>query len=77
MNLLLPGMNRALHFREPEIVPEIIRKAFIAAQAEKPGGSFIDVPENVAAMQLSVDKEPFKVQSAQAPVPPADKILPW
>jgi len=75
VNLFEPISKYSVQIREPEIVPEIIRKAFKAAQAEKPGGSFIDVPENVAAMQLSEDKEPLKVQSAQTPVPPHKKIL--
>ncbi|MBT3724973.1 MAG: acetolactate synthase large subunit [Gammaproteobacteria bacterium] len=75
VNLFEPISKYSVQIREPEIVPEIIRKAFKAAQAEKPGGSFIDVPENVAAMKLSVDKEPLKVQSAQTPVPPQEKIL--
>ena len=75
VNLFAPISKYSVQVKEPEIIPEIIRKAFKAAQAEKPGGSFIDVPENIAAMQLSVDKEPLKVQSAQAPVPPPEKIL--
>src|SRR4029450_7653669 len=33
---------------EPEIVPEVVRKAFKLAQTEKPGASFIEMPENVA-----------------------------
>ncbi|UCH41155.1 MAG: acetolactate synthase large subunit, partial [Gammaproteobacteria bacterium] len=59
--------------REPEIVAEIVRKAFKAAEAEKPGGSFIDFPENVAEMEAG-DKQPLKVQSARPPVPPGEKI---
>ena len=34
----------------PENIPEIIRKAFKVAQAEKPGACFIDFPENIAEM---------------------------
>ncbi|MDJ0881293.1 MAG: acetolactate synthase large subunit [Gammaproteobacteria bacterium] len=75
VNLFAPISKYAVQIKEPEIVPEIVRKAFKAAQAEKPGGSFIDVPENIAHMELTEDKEPLKVQSAQAPVPPQDKIL--
>ncbi|MBL7002883.1 MAG: acetolactate synthase large subunit [Gammaproteobacteria bacterium] len=74
VNLFAPISKYSVQIREPEIVPEIIRKAFKAAQAEKPGGSFIDVPENIAAMQVDDDKMPLKVQSAQASVPPLDKI---
>src|SRR4029450_13409355 len=35
---------------EPEIVPEVVRKAFKLAQTEKPGASFIEMPEKVAGM---------------------------
>ena len=73
VNLFAPISKYSVQIREPEIVAEIVRKAFKAAEAEKPGGSFIDFPENVAAMQVE-GKAPLKVQSAKPPVPPADKI---
>jgi len=73
VNLFAPISKYSVQIREPEIVAEIVRKAFKAAEAEKPGGSFIDFPENVAAMQVD-GKSPLKVQSAKPPVPPADKI---
>jgi len=56
----------------PEIVPEVVRKAFKLAEAEKPGVSFIQFPENVARME--VDKTPLKVQSARVPAPPQSKV---
>ena len=58
---------------EPTIIPEIIRKAFKVAESEKPGCSFIDLPENIAAMDAA-DKIPLKVQRALAPVPAEEKI---
>ena len=73
VNLFAPISKYSVQIREPEIVGEIIRKAFKAAQAEKPGGSFIDFPENVAAMDAG-DRQPLKVQSARPPVPPVEKI---
>ncbi|RMF20637.1 MAG: acetolactate synthase large subunit [Cyanobacteria bacterium J083] len=36
----------------PDNTPEIIRKAFKIAQTEKPGAVHIDVPENIAAMEV-------------------------
>ncbi len=56
----------------PEIVPEVIRKAFKQAEAEKPGVSFIELPENIA--KVETDKRPLKVQSARVPDPPVQKI---
>ena len=73
VNLFAPISKYSVQIREPEIVGEIVRKAFKAAQAEKPGGSFIDFPENVAAMDAG-DRQPLKVQSAKPPVPPIEKI---
>jgi acetolactate synthase-1/2/3 large subunit len=73
VNLFAPISKYSVQIREPEIVGEIVRKAFKAAQAEKPGGSFIDFPENVAEMKVE-DRQPLKVQSAKPPVPPADKV---
>lgn len=73
VNLFAPISKYSVEIREPEIVAEIVRKAFKAAEADKPGGSFISFPENVAAMEVE-GKQPLKVQSAKPPVPPQDKI---
>ena len=73
VNLFAPISKYSVEILEPEIVGEIVRKAFKEAQAEKPGGSFISFPENVAEMEVE-GKEPLKVQSAKPPVPPQDKI---
>src|SRR5918999_4374457 len=58
---------------EPEIVPEVVRKAFKLAQAEKPGASFIEVPENVARMSAD-GLAPLKVQAAAIPLAPQAKV---
>jgi acetolactate synthase I/II/III large subunit len=42
----------------PGITPELVRKAFKVAQKEKPGAVHIDLPENIAAME--VDGQPLK-----------------
>lgn len=59
---------------EPEIIPEIVRKAFKVAQTEKTGGAFISVPENIAAMEVIADLAPLKVQGPMAPHPPKLKV---
>src|SRR3954464_2811629 len=58
--------------REPEIVPEIVRKAFKVSRTEKPGAAFIDFPENIA--EGVVDKSPIEVQTAYTSAPPEFKI---
>jgi acetolactate synthase-1/2/3 large subunit len=74
VNLFAPIAKYGVEIREPEIIPEVVRKAFKNAAAEKPGGSFISFPENIA--QMATDgKVPLKVQSPTPPIPPQDKIL--
>ena len=73
VNLFRPITKYSVQIREPEITPEVVRKAFKQAEAEKPGASFIDFPENIAAMEV-FDEAPLKVQSPAAPVPPPQKI---
>ncbi|HKK04412.1 MAG TPA: thiamine pyrophosphate-binding protein, partial [Gammaproteobacteria bacterium] len=36
----------------PNIIPEVVRKAFKLAQTDKTGASFIEFPENVAEMEV-------------------------
>jgi len=72
VQLFQPVSKYATSIISTEIVPEVVRKAFKQAEAEKPGVSFIELPENIAKMD--VDKLPLKVQSARAPAPPEEKI---
>ena len=72
VELFSPISKYAASVIEPEIIPEVVRKAFKQAEAEKPGVSFIELPENIAGM--NVDKQPLKVQSAKAPAPPQEKV---
>ena len=58
---------------EPEIVPEVVRKAFKLAQTEKPGASFIEVPENIARMEAP-GLAPLTVQAAAIPHAPQAKV---
>lgn len=70
VNLFEPISKYSTQIRTPEVIPEIVRKAFKRAQAEKPGCSFIDLPENVAGDNLDAT-QPLKVQ---APVPPTAPV---
>ncbi len=73
VNLFEPISKYATQIREPEIIPEVVRKAFKVAKAEKPGCSFIDYPENIAKQTVE-GKKPLKVQEAKAPIPPIEKV---
>ncbi|MFT6969192.1 MAG: acetolactate synthase-1/2/3 large subunit, partial [Cellvibrionaceae bacterium] len=73
VNLFDPISKYATQLIVPEIIPEVVRKAFKIAEAEKPGVSFIDFPENVAAAYLPKSAVPLKKQSASAPAAPQHK----
>lgn len=74
VNLFKPISKYSVNILEPENVPEIIRKAFKDAEAEKPGGSFISLPENIAASEVSEEYVPLKVQSPTPSAPPQEKV---
>ena len=68
VDLFQPISKYATQILEPEIVPEVVRKAFKVAQTETPGGAFIDFPENIA--EAKVESKPIKVQMAYTSAPP-------
>ena len=72
VNLFQPIAKYATQILEPEIVPEIVRKAFKVAQTEKPGGSFIEFPENIA--EAKIEGKPIAVQTAYTSAAPDFKI---
>ncbi|RTZ62503.1 MAG: acetolactate synthase large subunit [Aquificaceae bacterium] len=74
VNLFAPISKFSEEIREPEIITELVRKAFKDAQAEKPGGAFISFPENIAGMEVPKDDVPLKVQFPVAPLAPQEKI---
>jgi len=73
VNLFEPISKYSTQIRQAEIIPEVVRKAFKVAEAEKPGCSFIDLPENIAGSEVEL-KEPLKVQSPLPPTPPETAI---
>ena len=73
VGLFRPITKSATSIHAGEVIPEVVRRAFKQAQAEKPGVAFIDFPENVAGSEVE-GKEPLKVQSAMTPEPPEAKI---
>jgi acetolactate synthase-1/2/3 large subunit len=72
VNMFKPITKYSAQILSPDIVPEVVRKAFKVAQTEKPGASFIDFPENIA--EMPVDKKPITVQTAYTSVAPDHKI---
>ncbi len=72
VSMFQPITKYATQILEPEIIPEVVRKAFKLAQAEKTGACFIDFPENIAA--LGVAETPLRCQAATPPEPPAGRV---
>jgi acetolactate synthase-1/2/3 large subunit len=72
VDMFQPISKYATQILEPEIVPEVVRKAFKVSQTEKPGGAFIDFPENIA--EAKVNAKPIKVQKAYTSAAPDSKI---
>jgi acetolactate synthase I/II/III large subunit len=52
--------------------PEMVRKAFKQAQTERPGATFIVLPEDVA--ELETDAEPLPVNVPRDPFPSEDQV---
>ena len=73
VQLFAPISKYAAQIREPEIIPEVVRKAFKQAEAEKPGASFIELPENIAEAEIEA-QEPLRVQAATEPEPASGKV---
>lgn len=73
LELFRPVTKYRTQVRSRQIVPEVVRKAFKVAEAEKPGATFIDLPEDVARQEVE-GLAPLTRQSAMAPVPPEAKV---
>jgi acetolactate synthase-1/2/3 large subunit len=56
----------------PEIVPEVVRKAFKVAESEKPGGTHLELPEDVMAQPL--DASPLPRRDPVQPDPGATEL---
>lgn len=52
VSMFTPVTKWSAQIVRPSITPEIVRKAFKLAQTEKPGAVHIDLPENIAAMEV-------------------------
>lgn len=70
--MFLPITKYATRIVSPEVIPEIVRKAFKVAQTEKTGACFIEFPENVAAMET--DDVALQVKHATPPEPATEHV---
>jgi acetolactate synthase I/II/III large subunit len=58
MALMRPITKWNARVSDPAIIPEVVRKAFKLAEAEKPGSTHIELPEDV--MALTVEGSPLR-----------------
>ncbi len=70
--LFEPVTKYSASLLDPDIIPEVVRKAFKLAQSEKTGAAFIEFPENIAAMEVELDLLP--VTQPPDPEPPALQV---
>jgi len=70
--LFQPITKYSSRLLEPDIIPEVVRKAFKLAQTEKSGACFIEFPENIAAMEI--DEVPLEVRVPMSPEPPMSRV---
>jgi acetolactate synthase I/II/III large subunit len=65
IGILRPIVKWNARLSSPEIIPEVVRKAFAVAESEKPGATHLELPEDVMARPL--DAAPL---TRHAPVQP-------
>jgi acetolactate synthase-1/2/3 large subunit len=54
---------------QPEIIPEVVRKAFRVAESEKPGATHLELPEDVMAQPLEALALPRRSPPLSEPAP--------
>lgn len=55
VQILQPVVKWNTRVTSPDIVPEVVRKAFKVAEAEKPGATHLELPEDVMAAEVDLD----------------------
>ena len=73
VSMFRPISKYSIGIRAPEVIPEVIRKAFKVSKAEKPGGCFIDMPENIAAAEIA-GREPLAIRDVTIRIARTDLI---
>jgi len=72
INLFSPISKFASRMPTPDIIPEVVRKAFKLAQSEKSGACFIEFPENIAKMDTNSGA--LSAGHTSQPEPRADQV---
>ena len=70
--LFQPVTKYSTRILTPGVITEVVRKGFKLAQTEKTGACFIELPENIAAMEI--DDAPLPVQAPAPPDPHPERL---
>jgi acetolactate synthase-1/2/3 large subunit len=74
VSMMKPVTKWNARLTHQRIIPEVVRKAFKVAQAQKPGPTHIELPEDV--MAATVDGEPLPARTTlRRPEPSAQELL--
>jgi acetolactate synthase-1/2/3 large subunit len=73
VNMMRPITKWNARVSAPEIIPEVVRKAFKVAETEKPGATHLELPEDVMAEPL--DAQPLARRKPVLPEPAARELL--
>jgi acetolactate synthase-1/2/3 large subunit len=74
VNLFAPITKWNARVQRPEIIPEVVRKAFKVAESEKPGATHLELPEDVMAAEME-DASPLPRRRPVKPEPAARELL--
>jgi acetolactate synthase I/II/III large subunit len=74
VDLLRPITKWNARVNSPDVIPEVVRKAFKVAESEKPGATHLELPEDVMGEQIS-DIQPLPRRRPVKPEPSARELL--
>ena len=75
VSLFHPITKWNARLNNPRIIPEVVRKAFKVAQAQKPGPTHIELPEDVMAAPVDAEPLPSRGSDRRHPEPGAAELL--
>jgi acetolactate synthase I/II/III large subunit len=74
ISIMKPVTKWNARLNSSQIIPEVVRKAFKVAQAQKPGPTHIELPEDVMAAPVDASPLPARTQ-IRSPEPSAPELL--
>jgi len=74
VDLLRPITKWNARVNSPDVIPEVVRKAFKVAESEKPGATHLELPEDVLGMDVS-GLQPLPRRRPVKPEPSARELL--